>query len=68
MANSDELLEAIENIAVNYDNSPENDGLPYSPNWHYDMLKCLQGIEYSLRIANEMYRVKNGITLNTSSA
>ena len=67
MATSDELLEAIENIAVDYDKSPGDDGLPYSPNWHYDMLKCLQGIEYSLRIYNEMYRIKNGITLNTTS-
>ena len=68
MADSDELLQAIKNIAVDYDNSPGDDGLPYSPNWHYDMLKCLQSIEYSLRIKNEMYRIKNGITLSTASA
>lgn len=67
MATSDELLQGIKDIAINYDKSPADDGLPYSPNWHYDLLKCLQSIEYALRIKNEMYRVKNGITLNTTS-
>lgn len=67
MATSDELLQAIENIAVDYDNSPGDDGLPYSPNWHYDILKSLQGIEYNLRIANEMYRIKNGLSVSSTT-
>ena len=53
MATSDELLQAIENIAGDYDNSPGDDGLPYSHNWQYDLLKCIQSIDYSLRIKNE---------------
>ena len=67
MATSDELLQAFQDLKIDYDRSPADDGLPYSPNWHYDMLKCLQSIEYSLRIKNELYRVKNGITLSTTS-
>ena len=67
MATSDELLQAIENIAVDYDKSPGDDGLPYSPNWHYDVLRSLQGIEYNLRIANELYRIKNGLSVSSTS-
>ena len=67
MATSDELLQAIENIAVDYDRSPGDDGLPYSPNWHYDLLKALQAIEYNLRIANEMYRIKNGLSVSSTT-
>ena len=67
MATSDELLQAIENIAVDYDKSPGDDGLPYSPNWHYDVLKALQGIEYNLRISNEMYRIKNGLSVSSTT-
>lgn len=67
MATSDELLQAIENIAVDYDKSPGDDGLPYSPNWHYDILKALQSIEYNLRIANEMYRIKNGLSVSSTT-
>ncbi len=67
MATSDELLEAIEKIAIDYDRSPGNDALPYSPNFHYDLLNILQAIEYNQRIYNEMYRRKNGISINTTS-
>ena len=44
MATSDELLSALENIAIDYDKSPANDQLPYAPNWHYDMLRAVQCI------------------------
>lgn len=67
MATSDELLEAIEKIAIDYEKSPGNDDLPHSPNFHYDLLNCLQAIEYNLRIYNEMYRRKNGISISTTS-
>ena len=65
MATSDELLEKISELAINYDSSPADDDLPFAPNWHYDMLRAVQGIEYNLRIYNEMYRQKNGISINT---
>ena len=68
MATSDELLSALENIAIDYDKSPANDDLPYAPNWHYDMLRAVQGIEYNLRIYNEMYRQKNGISITTTNS
>lgn len=67
MATSDDLLEAIEKIAIDYDRSPGNDTLPHSPNFHYDLLNILQAIEYNQRIYNEMYRRKNGISINTTS-
>ena len=66
MATSDELLEAIEKIAVNYDTSPSDDALTDAPNFHYSLLGLLQAIEYNLRISNEMYRIKNGITIDSS--
>ena len=50
MATSDELLDAIEKIAINYETSPSDDALPDAPNWHYSMLGLLQAIEYNLRI------------------
>ena len=66
MATSDELLEAIEKVAIDYDSSPLNDELPFKPNWHVEIIKILQAIEYNQRIFNEMYRIKHGITINTS--
>lgn len=68
MATSDELLSALENIAIDYDKSPANDDLPFGANWHYDMLRAVQGIEYNLRIYNEMYRQKNGISITTTNS
>lgn len=67
MATSDEILEAIEKIAIDYEKSPGNDDLPHSPNFHYDLLNILQAIEYNQRTYNEMYRRKNGISINTTS-
>jgi len=68
MATSDELLLAINNIAIDYDKTPADDELPFAPNWHYDILRALQGIEYNLRMYNEMYRQKNGISIVTSNS
>jgi len=68
MATSDELLEKLSSLAIDYDTSPANDDLPFAPNWHYDTLRTLQAIEYNLRIFNEMYRIKHGISINTISS
>lgn len=68
MATSDELLEKIANLAIDYDTSPLNDDLPFKPNWHVEIIKILQAIEYNQRIFNEMYRIKHGVTINTSSS
>tara|TARA_R100000278_G_scaffold4613_1_gene7699 strand:+ start:796 stop:1002 length:207 start_codon:yes stop_codon:yes gene_type:complete len=68
MATSDELLSALENIAIDYDSSPLNDELPFKPNWHVEIIKILQAIEYNQRIFNEMYRIKHGVTINTISS
>jgi len=68
MATSDELLEAINKVAIDYDNSPLNDSLPFKPNWHVEIIKILQAIEYNQRIFNEMYRIKHGVTITTSTS
>ena len=64
MATSDQLLSALEDIAIDYNSSPNDDALEDKPNWHYSVLGLLQAIEYNLRISNEMYRIKNGITID----
>lgn len=68
MATSDELLEALDKIKIDYDSSPLNDDLPFKPNWHVEIIKILQAIEYNQRIFNEMYRIKHGVTINTISS
>lgn len=68
MATSDELLSAIEKISIDYDSSPLNDELPFKPNWHVEIIKILQAIEYNQRIFNEMYRIKHGITITSTSS
>tara|TARA_R100000353_G_scaffold149946_1_gene108353 strand:+ start:2367 stop:2573 length:207 start_codon:yes stop_codon:yes gene_type:complete len=68
MATSDELLQAIQKVAIDYDSSPLNDDLPFKPNWHVEIIKILQAIEYNQRIFNEMYRIKHGITINTTTS
>jgi hypothetical protein len=67
MATSDELLDALNQIKIDYDSSPLNDELPYKPNWHVEIIKILQAIEYNQRIFNEMYRIKHGVTITTTS-
>lgn len=68
MATSDELLEKIAALAIDYDSSPLNDELPFKPNWHVEIIKILQAIEYNQRIFNEMYRIKHGISITTSTS
>tara|TARA_R100000329_G_C7609761_1_gene216325 strand:- start:455 stop:661 length:207 start_codon:yes stop_codon:yes gene_type:complete len=68
MATSDELLQAIEKIAIDYDSSPLDDELPFKPNWHVEIIKILQAIEYNQRVFNEMYRIKHGVTITTTSS
>ena len=68
MATSDELLSALEKIQIDYDSSPLNDDLPFKPNWHVEIIKILQAIEYNQRIFNEMYRIKHGVTINSTSS
>jgi len=67
MATSDQIKASLDKIAVNYETSPEEDDLTDSPNFHYSLLQILGGIEYNLRIYNEMYRTKNGIRISSSS-
>lgn len=67
MATSDELLDVLNQIKIDYDSSPLNDELPYKPNWHVEIIKILQAIEYNQRIFNEMYRIKHGVTITTTS-
>ena len=66
MATSGQILDAIEKLAIEYETSPNEDGLTDAPNWHYSMLQLLQAIEYNLRISNELYRVKNGLTIDSA--
>lgn len=66
MATSDQIKASLDKISVNYETSPNEDGLVDAPNWHYSMLQLLQAIEYNLRISNELYRVKNGITIDSN--
>ncbi len=61
MATSDQLLSAIQDIAIDYESSPNDDGLDMKANFHYSLLELLQSIEHNQRIFNEMYRIKNGI-------
>ena len=67
MATSDELLSALEKIAIDYESSPDDDGLADKANFHYSLLQLLQAIEYNQRIANEMYRIRNGLSAVNSS-
>ncbi len=66
MATSDELLSAIESLAIDYESSPADDGLEVKANFHYSLLELLQKIEFNQRIANEMYRIKNGLRTDSS--
>ena len=66
MATSDELLQAIEKIAIDYESSPDDDGLEDKANFHYSLLQLLQSIEHNQRIYNEMWRIKNGIRTSGS--
>ena len=66
MATSDELLDAIEALAIDYESSPADDGLEDKANFHYSLLELLQKIEFNQRIANEMYRIKNGLRTGSS--
>ncbi len=66
MATSDELLEAIEKIAIDYESSPDDDGLEDKANFHYSLLQLLQSIEHNQRVYNEMWRIKNGIRTSSS--
>ena len=66
MATSDQLLSAIQDIAIDYESSPQDDALEDKPNWHYSVLALLQAIEYNQRIYNEMYRIKSGITIDSA--
>ncbi|MCK5606187.1 hypothetical protein KAR91_30085 [Candidatus Pacearchaeota archaeon] len=68
MATSDEIKASLDKIAVNYETSPNEDGLTDSPNWHYSMLQLLGAIEHNLRIFNELYRIKNGFTSRDSNS
>ncbi len=62
MATSDQILQAITDLKIDYESSPNDDGLEDKANFHYSLLQLLQAIEYNQRIANEMYKVKNGLS------
>ncbi len=62
MATSDQILQAITDLKIDYESSPADDGLEDKANFHYSLLELLQKIEFNQRIANEMYRIKNGLS------
>tara|TARA_Y100000593_G_C4246216_1_gene304820 strand:- start:70 stop:273 length:204 start_codon:yes stop_codon:yes gene_type:complete len=62
MATSDQILSALSDLKIDYESSPNDDGLEDKANFHYSLLQLLQAIEYNQRIANEMYRIKNGLS------
>ncbi len=62
MATSDQILTALQALKIDYESSPADDGLEDKANFHYSLLELLQKIEFNQRIANEMYRVKNGLS------
>ena len=62
MATSDQILQAISDLKIDYESSPADDGLEDKANFHYSLLELLQKIEFNQRIANEMYRIKNGLS------
>ena len=66
MATSDQILQAISDLKIDYESSPADDGLEDKANFHYSLLELLQKIEFNQRIANEMYRIKNGLSADWS--
>ena len=66
MATSDEIKASLDAIAIDYESSPHEDGLPDKANFHYSLLELLQKIELNQRIYNEMYRIKNGLRTGSS--
>ena len=66
MATSDEIKTALENLAIDYESSPADDGLEDKANFHYSLLELLQKMEFNQRVANEMYRIKNGLQADSS--
>ena len=62
MATSDQILSALSDLKIDYESSPADDGLEDKANFHYSLLELLQKIEFNQRIANEMYRIKNGLS------
>tara|TARA_Y100000593_G_C4223164_1_gene292952 strand:+ start:571 stop:771 length:201 start_codon:yes stop_codon:yes gene_type:complete len=66
MATSDQILTAIDNLKIDYESSPADDGLEDKANFHYSLLELLQKIEFNQRVANEMYRIKNGLSTDST--
>ncbi len=62
MATSDQILSALVDLKIDYESSPDDDGLADKANFHYSLLQLLQAMEYNQRIFNEMYRIKNGLS------
>lgn len=68
MATSDEIKTALENLAIDYESSPADDGLLDKANFHYSLLDLLQRMEFNQRVYNEMYRIKNGLSTDSTSS
>jgi len=66
MATSDQILSALVDLKIDYESSPADDGLEDKANFHYSLLELLQKIEFNQRIANEMYRIKNGLRTDSN--
>lgn len=65
MATSDELLAGIENLAIDYTRTPNDDQFDDGANFHFQLIDILERIHTQMVIANEMYRVKNALGINS---
>lgn len=64
MANSDELLTAIQNIAISYDRTPKDDQYEDGANFHFQLLDVLERIHTQMVIQNAFYQKVNNVTTN----
>ena len=64
MADSDQLLEAIQNIAISYDRTPKDDQYEDGANFHFQLLDVLERIHTQLVISNAFYQKVNNVTTN----
>ena len=64
MATSDELLTAVQNIAISYDRTPKDDQYEDGANFHFQLLDVLERIHTQMVIQNAFYQKVNNVTTN----
>ena len=64
MATSDELLTAVQNIAISYDRTPKDDQYEDGANFHFQLLDVLERIHTQMVIQNAFYQNVNNVTTN----